>query len=126
VNATVGVASALCKVVVYDSDQFGRPNALLSESADIDVSSSGVKAVNVSLSLRQGRTYWLGLRSSSTATLSTWPLTATPDINGGAPASFARKVVRRTLAYATAATTTWGWNSSEVTSTAAPAIWLKI
>lgn len=126
VNATVGVASALCKVVVYDSDQFGRPNALLSESADIDVSSSGVKAVNVSLSLRQGRTYWLGLRSSSTATLSTWPLTATPDINGGTPATFARKVVRRTLAYATAATTTWGWNSSEVTSTAAPAIWLKI
>ncbi len=126
VNVTTLVAAALGKIVVYDSDGTGRPNALVLETGDLDFSTLGVKTATVSVTLRQGKTYWLGLRHNSTATLSTWPLNATPDINGGAPTTTARKVVRRTLTYATAATSTWGWASSEINNNMATAIWLKV
>lgn len=126
VNCTAAVASALGKLVVYDSDSLGRPNALLLETADLDLSTTGVKTGAVSLMLRAGKTYWLGFRSSSTATISTWAPTATPDINGGTPVTAARKILRRTLAYTTTATSTWGFLSSEISSAAAPAIWLQV
>jgi hypothetical protein len=116
----------LGKIVVYDSDANGRPNALVVETADLDFSTVGVKTATVSITLRQGRTYWLGIRHSSTATLAAWLGTATPDINGGAPVTTARKVVRRTLAYATAATSTWGWSAAEINAAQATAIWLKV
>ena len=126
VNVSTAVASALGKIVVYDSDASGRPNALLVETADLDFSATGVKTATVTLTFRQGKTYWLGIRHSSTATLSTWSANGTPDINGGSPVTTARKVVRRTLTYGTAATSSWGWTSSEINSAAATAIWLKV
>ncbi len=126
VNVTTLVAAALGKIVVYDSDINGRPNNLLVETADLDFSTIGVKTATVSLTFRQGKTYWLGIRHNSTATLSAWLSTSTPDINGGAPSTTARKVARRTLTYATAATSTWGWASSEINPGQATAIWLKV
>ena len=125
-NCTTAVAASLGKFVVYDSDANGRPNALLVETADIDLGTVGVKTATASLTLRQGRTYWLGLRTSSTSTISLWTINATPDINGGAPVTSARKILRRTLAYATPATSTWGFLSSEISNAAAPAIWLRV
>ena len=126
VNVTTLLAAALGKVVVYDSDATGRPNNLIVETADMDFSIAGVRTATLSITLRQGKTYWFGIRHSSTATLSTWLGTATPDINGGAPVTTARKVLRRTLAYATAATSSWGWLSSEINAGLATAIWLKV
>ncbi len=125
-NVTTLVAAALGKFVVYDCDASGRPNALLLETADLDFSTVGVKTATVSITLRQGKTYWLGIRHSSTATLSAWLSTSTPDINGGAPTTTARKVVRRSLAYATAASSIWGWSSAEINAAAPTAIWLKV
>ena len=126
VNVTTLIAAALGKIAVYDSDGMGRPNNLIVETADLDFSTIGVKTATVSITLRQGRTYWLAVRHSSTATLSTWAGTATPDLNGGTPQTTLRKSVRRTLAYATAATPTWGWLSSEINAAAATAVWLKV
>ena len=126
VNVTTAVAAALGKIAVYDSDAAGRPNALITETADLDFSTVGVKTATVAITLRQGRTYWLAVRHSSTATLSTWAATATPDINGGAPVTTQRKIVRRTLAYATAATATWGWLASEINAAGTTSVWLKV
>ena len=103
VNVTTLIAAALGKIVVYSSDATGRPASLLLETGDLDFSTVGVKAATVALTLRRGITYWLGIRHSSTATLSAWASTATPDLNGGSPVTTARKVLRRTLAYATTA-----------------------
>lgn len=125
INVTTLVASALAKVVVYDSDTLGRPNALITETADMDCGTAGVRTATASFTLRQGKTYWLGIRHSSTATLSAWASSATPDINGGTPVTTLRKVVRRTLAYATPATSTWGWSSAEINAALGTAIWLK-
>ncbi len=126
VNVTTGVASAVGKISVFDCDQYGRPNNLLYESGDFDFSSIGVKSNAINMLLRQDKTYWLGLRHSSTATVSAMASTAAIDINGGTPTTTARKSVRRTTTYATALPSTWGWNSSEINASAPPMIWLKM
>lgn len=127
VNCTTAAAGALGKFVLYGSDDLGRPSALLIESATVDLSSTGVKdAALAGVNLRAGRTYWLGFRYFGTASISSWPMTATPDINGGAPSTAARKILRRTRSFATAAAANWAWNPAEITAAAAPAIWLKL
>ena len=126
-NCTTAVAAALARVLVYASDANGRPDGLILESGDLDLATTGAKTATVALTLRQGRCYWLGTRHSSTATTSAWALTATPDLNGGtAPATTARKVLRRTVAWGSAAPATWGFTAAEINATAAPAIWLRM
>lgn len=126
VNCTTAVAGALARIVIYSADAQGRPDALLLETDDIDLSTAGAKLAPVVLHLDQGRTIWLGLRHSATATLSAWALSATPDLNGGtAPATTARKVLRRSVAWANPAPAVWGWSASEIGSSPATAIWLR-
>ncbi|WP_444452047.1 hypothetical protein ACTTAI_13395 [Rhodobacter capsulatus] len=126
VNCTTAVASALGKFVIYDSDALGRPTTLLSESATVDLSTTGVKEAALSINLRAGHTYWLGFRHSSTASISTWPTAATPDINGGAPTTAARKSLRRSRTFATAAAANWVFTSADIYPNPAPAIWAKL
>ena len=127
VNCTAAVAGAQARILIYGSDTLGRPDTLLHETADLDLDSIGVKSATIALTLRHGRTIWLGIRHSSSATLSTWPTTATADINGGTvPITAARKVLRRTLAWANPAPAAWGFSSTEINSAAATAIWLRV
>ncbi|ADE86633.1 hypothetical protein [Rhodobacter capsulatus] len=127
VNCVTAVAGAQGKFVVYWSDANGQPAALAVESGTVDLSSTGVKeAVMTGLNMRAGATYWVGFRHSSTASISRWPVTATPCINGGAPSTAARKILRRTRTFGTAAATTWGFNAAEINAASAPAIWLKL
>ena len=71
------------KLVVYDALPNGMPGILLLETNTADLSTLGNKVLTASLTLYRGRTYWLGVRHSATASLSAWALQATPDINGG-------------------------------------------
>ncbi|MDZ4095951.1 MAG: hypothetical protein U1D35_13715, partial [Paracoccaceae bacterium] len=126
VNCTVAVAAALAKVVIFAADPAGRPAGLLLETADMDLAATGLKTTAAAVTLRQGRTYWLGIRHSATATLSSWATTATPDINGGSPVTTLRKTLRRTVTYATPAPANFGFVATEIGSAAATAIWLRI
>lgn len=127
VNCTTAVAGALCKVVVYDALSNGRPGALLFESATADLSTVGNKVLTASITFERGKTYWLGIRHSATAALSAWPLQAAPDINGGATmVTTARKTVRRTVTFATAAPSVWNFVATEINASAATAIWLRM
>ena len=125
VNVTTLIAAALGKIVLYAADATGRPATLILETGDLDFSTVGLKEATVAQTLRRGSTYWIGIRHSSTAILSAWASTATPDLNGGAPVTTARKVLRRTLAYATAAPGTWGYLASETNAGPGSAIWLR-
>ena len=125
VNVTTLIAAALGKIVLYAADATGRPATLILETGDLDFSTVGLKEATVTQTLRRGITYWIGIRHSSTAILSAWASTATPDLNGGAPVTTARKVLRRTLAYATAAPGTWGYLTSETNAGPGTAIWLR-
>ena len=127
VNCTTSVLGALARVTLYASDALGRPAALITESADLDLGAAGSRNAAIALTLRQGRTYWIGLRTSSTAAVSAWSVSATPDINGGTtPQTTLRKVLRRTIAFTGAAPATWGFTSAEIASVSAPAIWLRL
>ena len=125
VNVTTLIAAALGKIVLYAADATGRPATLILETGDLDFATVGLKEATVAQSLRCGITYWIGIRHSSTAILSAWASTATPDLNGGAPVTTARKVLRRTLAYATAAPGTWGYLASETNAGPGTAVWMR-
>jgi hypothetical protein len=125
VNVTTLIAAALGKIVLYAADATGRPATLILETGDLDFATVGLKEAIIAQTLRCGITYWIGIRHSSTAILSAWASTATPDLNGGAPVTTARKVLRRTLAYATAAPGTWGYLASETNAGPGTAIWMR-
>lgn len=126
VNCTTAVAAALGKIVVYASDANGQPDALILETGTLDFATTGPKTAPVTLNLLQYQTYWLGIRHSSTATLSAWATTAIPDINGGtAISTSARKTLRRTLTFATPAPDPWGFVSSEINPGPATAVFLR-
>ena len=125
VNVTTLIAAALGKIVLYAADATGRPATLILETGDLDFSTVGLKEATVAQTLRRGVSYWIGIRHSSTAILSAWASTATPDLNGGTPVTTARKVLRRTLAYATASPGTWGYLSSETSAGPGTAIWVR-
>ncbi len=124
-NVTTLMAAALGKIILYAADATGKPATLILETGDLDFSTVGLKEATVAQTLRRGITYWIGIRHSSTAILSAWASTATPDLNGGAPVTTARKVLRRTLAYATAAPSTWGYLASETNAGPGTAFWLR-
>jgi hypothetical protein len=120
------MAAATGKMAIYRSDANGRPDTLLLETASVDMSAAGIKTVAVSQTLLKGQTYWLGLRSNATPTMAAWAAGATPDVNGGAPSTTARKTVFRTITYSSPAPANWGWSSAEIGPGAAPAIWLVV
>lgn len=127
INCTTAVAAAQAKLLVYASDANARADALILETGTLDLSTTGQKTATVSLTLKKGEVYWFGIRHSSTATVSSWATTSTPDINGGtAISTSARKVLRRTLTFATAAPSSWGHVSSEINPGPATAIWARV
>jgi hypothetical protein len=126
INCTVGVASSLCKVILYASDSNGNPGALIAQTADMDTSTNGVKTATLAYSFVRGTQYWIGARYNSNPTLSTWAPGATPDIHGSAPVTTKRKIYRRTsYPYGDPAADPWGFLTSEIGSLDAPAIWLR-
>jgi hypothetical protein len=125
VNVTTAVAASLGKIVLYASNASGQPAGLLTETGSLDFSTIGVKEATVALTLRKGVTYWIGVRHNSTATLSAWAAAATPDLTVNAPTTQYRKVLRRTVTFATAAPNPWSYVSSETANAVATAIWLQ-
>ncbi len=125
VNCTTGVASALGKVVVYDSDASKRPNALLLETGTLDLSTTGEKEIAASLTMLKGRQYWLGVRHSSTAEISAWQAYTSPSIDAASITPTPSKTLARTLAFGTGAPSSWGYVATENSTGLAPAVWIK-
>lgn len=125
VNVTTLLAGALAKIVIYAADANGRPAGRLTETGDLDLSTTGAKEATVSLTLREGAVYWVGVRYSSTATISAWQPYTTPNIPLTTLSTSVGGVYRRTLTYATAAPVTWGWVAAEAATGNAPAIWMR-
>ena len=116
VNCTNSAAATTVKIVLYAADTNGKPAALIVETATLDTSSTGVKEATVALTLRKGVTYWAGVRHSGAPTLTIFGTAATPELTTDAITTNPRKVLRRTLTYATAATDPWGYLVSEVSN----------
>lgn len=106
VNVTTAVASSLGKIVLYASNASGQPAGLLTETGTLDFSTTGVKEATVALTFRKGVTYWLGI-GTTRPQRSAWVANATPDLTVNAPTTQQRKVLRRTVTFATAAPNPW-------------------
>jgi hypothetical protein len=127
VLCSASVASSLAKIVCYTSDANGRPDALLFETATLDFGTTGFKSVAQAFNFNRGECYWLGLRTSSTATVNAHQPYCTPILGfPPTPTTSASKLLRRILAFATAAPTTWGYTGVEELNSNVPALFLRV
>jgi len=118
---TTGVASAQAKVLVYDSDADGWPDALIYSSSALDCSTSSTfpNATTSLPTFTAGVRYWVGHIADSTATARGISATAQRSLgmaaSGDAAVGYA---LRRTgLTFATPPNP-WTWTASDVASTA--------
>ncbi|MEZ5754219.1 MAG: hypothetical protein R3D90_05425 [Paracoccaceae bacterium] len=126
-NCTTAQPGAQARLLIYAADAEGRPAARLHQTGLIDLSDTGAKTAPLSLSLAQGRTVWVGLHHSANATVSAWPGSASPDLNGGTqPTTAARKALRRFVDFADGGPMTWGFTSAEIVGGNVSAIWLRM
>lgn len=123
-SVSTGVAASTFKIVIYSSGTDGWPNLRLYESADL----SGVSAVfaeaTLAFTFSSGVQYWVGVRHSSTCTLRTVALASAVNLGltSNVAANYAT-VLRRTLAYATPATSPWVFtNTDRVANITPPSI----
>jgi Protein of unknown function (DUF2793) len=124
---STAIGAALGKIVCYNSDALGHPNDLIFESGTVDFSSIGFKSTAQVMNFVRGELYWIGLRSSSTATVNAHQPYCSPILGYPAiPTTVAAKLLRRTLAFATSAPAIWGYNATEETSSNVPALFMRV
>ena len=121
---STAVTGALFKIVIYSAGQDGWPDQLLLETADISAAVTGYAFETVNFTFARGTQYWVGIRQSSTATFRTVNVSSAVNLGltSSAAANYAT-ILRRTLAYATAAPQTWNFvNSDRVANVTPPSI----
>jgi hypothetical protein len=122
VSVATAVASALGKIVIYGSGPTGWPTVLLYEgSSNLDFGTVGYKFHSLDFTFDAGRQYWLGVRSSSTATLRTLTLGSAINlgVNGSNGANYF-SILRRTITYANAAPNPWDFVTSDLVANVTP------
>jgi hypothetical protein len=72
IDTTIGVVGSLGRILIY-SDLNGLPNTKLYESADLDLSTTGIKIATTTFNFVSGTTYWLCIHALGTATLRNTP-----------------------------------------------------
>lgn len=118
---TTGAAANTMQLVLYDSDSNGKPNSLLEESDEIDISTNGVKTYSFASprSLTPG-VYWVGMTTPS----GTWrvvPTSVQPAINVPLSVTTTHTCLARSgIASGGAIPTTWTFSSSEFAVKGAP------
>lgn len=126
VAVSTAVASALAKIVIYNSNDDGVPDALIYESGDIDCSSTGGKEITVDITFEANRIYWLGTRHSSTATLRT--IVSSSALNMGMSSSNSSTMLsclRRTVTFASAAPDPWNFADSDAVFATPPSVRMR-
>jgi hypothetical protein len=127
ISVSAFVAGANFKCVVYSADADGRPAAILRETANIsgDTPNATRFASITPLSLAAGATYWLGLRSSSTATVRTLGVGATAVLsytNAATPVAQGALVATQTFADPAA---DWTYASGQHSNALVPLILMR-
>jgi hypothetical protein len=127
INVTTLLAAATCKLFIYTSDADGTPSVLAHEqTSTLDCSTTGYKAYTVSFTFLPNIVYWVGVRYSSTATISALALTSLRSLGlATSTGTTYLTVVRRTLAYATALPASFATVLADKASSVAPAIRMR-
>lgn len=122
VECTTAAAAATGKCLVYEAGADGWPDALVYETATpLDFSAMGYKSEAVNILFDRDRVYWVGIRHSSTATLRTIAASGALSLGpAGSTGATYYTVLRRTLAFATAAPNPWSFVSSDLVANIPP------
>jgi hypothetical protein len=127
VSVSTFVASATVKCVIYAADSNGRPTTILRETATIDAGSNGTKFISVtSITLTAGTPYWIGIRSSSTATLRTLGVGSVPALtytNAATPLMESALILTETYANAAA---NWTYAASQHSNALVPLVLMRV
>lgn len=121
---STAVAASLIKVVIYSADANGWPDLLLYETGELSAATTGLKEETLAFTFLSGVQYWVGVRHSATATLRCINVSSavTLGLTSATSTSYAT-VLRRTLTFATAATSPWVFtNSDRVANVKPPSI----
>lgn len=111
---TTGAVSATCKIVCYSSDANGYADVLLFETGTLSAATSNTFVeATVSQAFVAGEIYWLGVRYNSTPTIRGTGLASTILLGVSTSTSGGFTLLRRTLAYATAATSPFVFSAGE-------------
>lgn len=68
INVTTLIAGSNARILIY-SNLDGKPDTKIYESANLDCSTTGVKTATTVQTFVAGQTYWIGVQTSSTQTL---------------------------------------------------------
>jgi hypothetical protein len=127
VSVSTFVASATVKCVIYAADSQGRPTTILRETATIDAGSNGTRFATItSLALTAGTKYWIGIRSSSTATLRTLGVGSAPALtytNAATPEIESALILTETYANAAA---NWTYAASQHSNALVPLVLMRV
>lgn len=128
-SISTGVGGANVKLVLYDTDSNGRPTTLLGETSSISAASAVVVGGafgggNVALT---AKTYFVGIRHSSTASIDTWDNRAVPRLNAGTASTAARCLFRRAgVTFASGAPNPWVYSAAEINTGSGASLWLTV
>jgi hypothetical protein len=126
-SISTGVASSNVKCIIYASDANGRPSTVLVETANIDAGSNATRFANISsTTLTAGTLYWVGLRSSSTATVRTLGVGSTYAVtytSAATPAIESALILTETFANAAA---TWTYAASQHSNALVPLVLMRV
>lgn len=127
VSVSTGVAASNAKCVIFDTDSNGRPGTLLRETPNISAAAAAtVFGTITSLTLVAGKTYWIGVRASTTFTLRTLSVSALPVLDyTNAATPVARQVLIRTEAFAGAAAN-WTYATSQHSNALMPLVLMRL
>lgn len=121
VSVSALVSGAQVKVVIYDSDANGWPNTLLHETVALSAAATGYVSETLSFTFQAAEQYWVGTRHSSTATLRTVAVASAKNLGlSGSNTANYYTILRRSLAFATAATSPWNFVVGDLTANVTP------
>jgi hypothetical protein len=123
-RVSTAVAASLFKIVIYNSGSDGWPDTLAYESGDLSGATAAFAQATLSFTFLKGAQYWVGVRHSSTCTLRTVAVASAVNLGltSNAASNYAT-ILRRTLTYATPATSPWNFvNADRVANITPPSI----
>lgn len=107
------------KVVIYRSDISGVPTTLEHETADLSTSSYGYTYESYSQTFYPNIQYWVGIRHSANAQLRALAVALNIGLVGATATSYGM-IMRQSLAFGTAAPSTWTFSTSDLVQNVLP------
>jgi hypothetical protein len=129
VNVTTVAVGAVGRILVYGSSAEGWPDALLFEgSVDLDMGVLGFRSHTEDFVFERGTQYWVGIHTSSTARYSGIATSSAVNLGlASATATNYATILRRTVAFTSAAPSSWAYvNAERISNVSPPSIRFRV